>query len=72
MQLITIKKAHLESDLTVLKSRLEAEGIRCYLKNEYVTQVINFMPSFEMELQVPDFDLDEALEIVKAFESEMK
>lgn len=72
MRLITIKKAHLESDLTVLKSRLEAEGIRCFLKNEYVTQVINFMPSFEMELQVSDFDLQEALEVLKAFESESK
>ena len=71
MKLITIKKAHLESEISVLKSRLEAEGIRCFLKNEYITQVINFMPSFVMELQVPEFDLDEALEILKEFESEV-
>ncbi len=70
MKLITIKKAHLESEISVLKSRLEAEGIRCFLKNEYITQVINFMPSFVMELQVTEFDLDEALEILKEFESE--
>ena len=71
MKLITIKKAHLESEISVLKSRLEAEGIRCKLKNEYVTQVINFMPSFVMELQVHEFDLEEALEILKVFESEV-
>ncbi len=70
MKLITIKKAHLESEISVLKSRLEAEGIRCFLKNEYITQIINFMPSFVMELQVTEFDLDEALEILKEFESE--
>lgn len=70
MKLITIKKAHLESEISVLKSRLEAEGIRCFLKNEYITQIINFMPSFVMELQVSEFDLDEALEVLKEFESE--
>ena len=71
MKLITIKKAHLESEISVLKSKLEAEGIRCFLKNEYITQVINFMPSFVMELQVSEFDLDEALEILKEFESKV-
>ncbi len=70
MKLITIKKAHLESEISVLKSRLEAEGIECFLKNEYITQIINFMPSFVMELQVPEFDLDETLEILKEFEFE--
>ena len=70
MKLKTIKKAHLESEISVLKSRLEAEGIRCFLKNEYITQIINFIPSFVMELQVPEFDLEEALEILKEFESE--
>ncbi len=71
MKLITIKKAHLESEISVLKSRLEAEGIRCFLKNEYITQIINFMPSFVMELQVTEFDLEEALEILKEFESKV-
>ena len=70
MNLITIKKAHLESDLVVLKSKLEAEGIRCFMKNQYITQIINFMPSFVMELQVAEFDLEEALDILKDFESD--
>lgn len=71
MSLITIKKAHIEGDLIVLKSRLEAEGIKCFLKNQYITQVINFMPSFAMELQVSEQDLNRALEIIKEFETDI-
>ncbi len=71
MSLITIKKAHIEGDLIVLKSRLEAEGINCFLKNQYITQVINFMPSFAMELQVSEQDLNRALEIIKEFETDI-
>ena len=52
MSFITIKESHLEGDLLVLKSVLESEGIKCYLKNEFTTQIINFMPTFEVELQV--------------------
>lgn len=70
MNFITIKKAHLESDLVVLKSKLKAEGIRCFMKNQYITQIINFMPSFMMELQVAEFDLEEALDILKEFISD--
>lgn len=70
MRLITVKKAHLESDLTVLKSKLEAEGIRCFLKNEYVTQIVNFMPSFEMELQVSADDVIKTLKIIEDLKSD--
>lgn len=42
MSLITIKKSHIESDLLVLKSKLESEGINCYLKNEFTTQIMNY------------------------------
>mgnify|MGYP001954066556 CR=1 FL=1 len=38
MGLVTIKKSHVGSELMVLKSRLESEGIRCYLRNEYTTR----------------------------------
>ena len=58
MSLITIKKSHIESDLLVLKSKLESEGIKCYLKNEFTTQIMNYLPSFEVELQVSDLDLE--------------
>ena len=64
MSLITIKKSHIELELAVLKSKLESEGIKCYLKNEFTTQIMNYLPSFEVELQVSDFDLERVKEIM--------
>jgi transcription initiation factor TFIIIB Brf1 subunit/transcription initiation factor TFIIB len=64
MSLITIKESHIASDLSVLKSRLEAEGIKCYLKNEHITQIMNYMPTFVVELQVSNADLSKAKEIM--------
>jgi hypothetical protein len=64
MSLITIKKSHIESELLVLKSKLESEGIKCYLKNEFTTQIINFMPTFEVELQVSSSDFEKAKKII--------
>ena len=64
MSLITIKESHIASDLTVLKSKLEVEGIRCYLKNEFITQVMNYMPTFMVELQVSNSDLVKVKEIM--------
>jgi hypothetical protein len=34
MKFVTVKESHYLADLTVLKSRLESEGIECRLKNE--------------------------------------
>lgn len=68
MGLVTIKKSHYESELLVLKSRLEAEGINCYFKNEFTTQIMNYLPSFEVELQVSSIDLESALDILKTIE----
>ncbi len=68
MSLITIKKSHIESDLLVLKSKLESEGINCYLKNEFTTQIMNYLPSFEVELQISDSDLERVKEILSEME----
>ncbi|MFC2096503.1 putative signal transducing protein [Bacteroidota bacterium] len=68
MNLITIKESHVESDLLVLKSRLESEGIKCYLKNEFTTQVMTHMATFTVELQVSSSDLDRVHEILKEIE----
>ena len=68
MSLITIKKSHIESELLVLKSKLESEGIKCYLKNEFTTQIMNYLPSFEVELQVSDLDLERVKEIMSEME----
>ncbi|MDV7185786.1 DUF2007 domain-containing protein [Lutibacter sp. TH_r2] len=64
MSFITIKKSHIEAELLILKSKLESEGIKCYLKNEFTTQIMNYMPSFEVELQVSNIDLEKALEVL--------
>ena len=68
MSLITIKSSHIESDLSVLKSRLESEGIKCYLRNEFKTQIMNHMATFEVELQVSDLDLERVKEILTEIE----
>ena len=70
MSLITIKKSHIELELAVLKSKLESEGIKCYLKNEFTTQIMNYLPSFEVELQVSDLDLERVKEIICEMEGE--
>ncbi|SHE76741.1 Putative signal transducing protein [Mariniphaga anaerophila] len=64
MKFITIKESHYVSDLAVLKSRLESEGIQCRLKNELTTQVINYIPSMQVELQVAESDLDRVKQIL--------
>jgi len=69
MKFITLKKSHFEGHLLVLKSALESEGIKCYLKNEFTTQVINFMPTFLVELQVASDDYDRAKKIIEEIEN---
>jgi hypothetical protein len=63
MKLITIRKSNIEPELSILRSKLESEGIACFMKNELTTQIMNFLPSFEIELQIRDSDLDKAKEI---------
>ena len=64
MDFVTIKESHVESDLLVLKSRLESEGIKCYLKNEFTNQLMSHMATFSVELQVSSRDLERAQEIL--------
>ena len=64
MGLVTIKRSHNEVDLMVLKSRLESEGIKCFLRNEFTTQLMSHMATFEVELQVSDSDLKRVEEIL--------
>ena len=68
MEFITIKSSHYVSDLVVLKSKLESEGIKCFMRNELTTLVMSHMATFETELQVREKDLERALEIMKAME----
>ncbi|MGM0621018.1 MAG: putative signal transducing protein [Bacteroidota bacterium] len=64
MKFVTIKESHYQNDLIVLKSRLESEGIECHLKNELTTQILNHIPSFLVELQVPEDKVDHARNIM--------
>lgn len=64
MNFVTVKESHYQTDLVVLKSRLESEGIECRLKNELTTQVISHIPSFMVELQVPEDKVDDARNIM--------
>jgi predicted RNA-binding Zn-ribbon protein involved in translation (DUF1610 family) len=64
MKFVTIKESHYLGDLSVLKSRLESEGIECRLKNELTTQVMSHIPSFMVELQVPEADVERVREIL--------
>ena len=70
MDFVTIKTSHYESDLLVLKSRLEAEGIKCFMKNEFSNQIMTDMATFVVELQVSAPDVARVQEILKKIESE--
>ncbi len=65
MSFVTIKESHVEADLLVLKSRLEAEGIKCFLKNEFTTQIMSHMATFMVELQVSTSDVEKAQAIMQ-------
>ncbi|MGC6431587.1 MAG: DUF2007 domain-containing protein [Jejuia sp.] len=69
MELVTLKKSRNESDIVILKSRLESEGIQCFLKNEFTTQLMNYIPTFEVELQVQQSELQKARNILSDIES---
>jgi len=69
MSLITIKTSHFETELIILRGRLESEGINCFLKNEFTTQIMNHMATFEVELQVSDLDVEKAKKILSAIEN---
>jgi len=64
VKFITVKESHYQNDLVVLKSRLESEGIFCRFKNELTTQVLSHIPSFLVELQVPEEDVPRVKEIL--------
>ena len=64
MDLITIKTSHYASDLAVLKSRLEYEGIPCYVDGELTSQVLNHIPSIQASLKIHKSNYERAKEIL--------
>jgi predicted RNA-binding Zn-ribbon protein involved in translation (DUF1610 family) len=57
MNFITIQESHYASDLYVLKSKLESEGIACRIKDEISAQVMNHLPAITAQLQVVEKDI---------------
>lgn len=57
MNFITIKTARNATEFLVLKSKLESEGIRCQIKNSLSSQVLNYLPMMEAELQIAEDDV---------------
>ena len=68
MSLVTIKESSNTADLLILKSKLESEGIRCYIKDEYTSQVLNFLTVMSAKLQVSEEDLKTVEKIMKESE----
>ena len=51
-------------DVAVIRGRLEAEGITCFVKDEFSTQIQPFLIN-GVQLQVRESDLKQAIEILK-------
>jgi len=64
----TIATFDQSSELLVIRSRLEAEGIECFSKDELTVQVNNFYSNAigGIKLQVRQSDFDKAIEILKS------
>jgi len=61
----TIHQSQFESDLLVLKSKLESEGIRCNIKNVFGAQFIAPGPATLVDLQVHEDDLQNLRQLVE-------
>lgn len=66
MEFITIKESHYAVDLLILKSKLESEGVECYLRNEYASQILSHIPSMLVKLQVHTSDIEKVKKIMRA------
>lgn len=53
----------------VLKGLLEANDIPCFIKNENITQVMNYMVTFVAELQIIDADEERVNSLLKEVEA---
>jgi len=65
--LVTIKTFTYSHEAVIIRSRLEADGIRCFVQDELTTQIHPFMSSAigGVKLQVRDEDAEEAIAMLK-------
>jgi len=64
MTFITIKEAKNATELVVLKSKLDSEGIRCRIDGELSNQVLNYVPLVSVKLQVWEEDMEDAVKVL--------
>ncbi len=64
MKFVTVKESHYVADLQVLKSRLESEGIECFVNGELTSQVLNHIPAMQAELKVNESDIEKVKAIL--------
>lgn len=64
MQFITVKESSFASDLAVLKSGLESEGIECFIEGELTSQVLSHIPSMQAKLKIHNSDFERVQEIL--------
>jgi Zn finger protein HypA/HybF involved in hydrogenase expression len=64
---ITVLTATYGYEIAVIQSRLESEGITCFIKDEFTVQVNPFYSNAigGVKLQVKESDLNQAIEILK-------
>ena len=65
--LVTIKTFTYSHEVAVIASRLEADGIRCFVQDGLTTQIHPFMSSAigGVKLQVREEDVEEAIAMLK-------
>jgi hypothetical protein len=64
-KLVTIAVVHLPTTATILKNRLEEEGIMVFLQNELMAQLYGDNTVGGIALQVLDTDEDKAFDLVE-------
>jgi hypothetical protein len=65
MKTVLVKESHFASDLAVLKSKLESEGIECWLEGELVAQILPHIQSSTVKLLIKEVDTERVCQILK-------
>ncbi len=64
MKFVTVKESHYAADLQILKSRLESEGIACFVEGELTSQLLTHIPTMQAELKVHESDIEKVKAIL--------
>jgi len=66
-ELVTIATFHTEIEMIRIKGVLENEGIQCFVKDEYVTQMreFSYAGNSGIKLQIPFAEMEKATQILQ-------